>query len=131
MNIPTNFLDLFSGIHFAHVATINPDGSPQITPVWVDYDKTRKLILFNTAKGRKKARNLKEGSKIALTISDSEDPYRYISVQGIVFEITEDGALDHIISLAQRYFGRDFKRSEGEVRLKIAIEPKYVSTSGN
>lgn len=130
MNIPDDYTYLFTGKHFAHIATINPDGSPQVTPVWIDLDEKSGWIIFNTAKGRKKAKNLSLGSKVALSIQDSDDPYKYIAVQGTIVEKTEGGALDHIIKLSHRYFGRDFKRAEGEVRLKISIKPRYVHLGG-
>lgn len=130
MNIPEDYKYLFTGKHFAHIATINPDGSPQVTPVWIDLDEKNELIIFNTAKGRKKDKNLSMGSKVALSIQDSDDPYIYIAIQGTVVDKTEEGALDHIKMLANRYFGRDFKRDAEEIRLKISIEPRYVFKSG-
>ena len=75
---------------FAHLATVMPDGSPQVTPVWFDY--TNGVIRVNTAKGRVKARNMKEGSPVALSIMDPDNPYRYIQVRGQVTRMTEEGA---------------------------------------
>ncbi|MCY3413263.1 MAG: PPOX class F420-dependent oxidoreductase [Candidatus Heimdallarchaeota archaeon] len=124
MRIKNEYQYLFKGKHFAHIASINPDGSPQVTPVWVDLKDD--LVLINTAKGRKKDRNLQLNSPVALSIQDSNDPYKYISIQGIVVDRILKNAETHIINLAQRYFGRDFKRAEDEVRIIIAIEPKYI-----
>ncbi len=129
MKIQDESLYLFRQKHFAQLATVNPDGSPQVTPVWIDYDEDKELIIVNTAKGRKKARNLMIGSKVALSISDVNDPYRYISIQGDVEEVTEENALDHIIKLAYRYFDRDFERAEGEIRIKIFIRAKHIYSS--
>ena len=95
------YLDLFRDKKaFAHVATIMPDGSPQVTPVWIDYRNGR--IAFNTARGRVKDRNLKEGTRIALSVQDPDNPYRYVQVRGRVAKVTEDGATDHIDALAKK-----------------------------
>lgn len=131
MNIPEQFEDLFFGKNFAHVATINPDGSPQVTPMWIDYDKESNEILVNTAKGRKKTRNMKVGAKVALSIPDSTSSYRYLAIQGEISEVTTDGALDHINKLSMRYFEREkYNLPEGEIRVLIRIKPKFVHTSG-
>ena len=131
MNIPKENEDLLFGKNFAHVATINPDGSPQVTPMWVDYDKDRNEILVNTAKGRKKARNMKLGSKVALSVPDSLNPYRYVSIQGEVIEVITEGALDHINFLALKYMGKEkYPLSKGEIRVLIRIKPIYVHSMG-
>lgn len=131
MNIPYNYEDLLFGKNFAHVATINPDGSPQVTPMWVDYNKEKNEILVNTATGRKKARNMKIGSKVAISVLDSSNPYRYIAIQGEVSEITTDGALEHINSLAFKYMGREkYPLPEGEIRILVRIKPKFVHPQG-
>ncbi|TFG09507.1 PPOX class F420-dependent oxidoreductase [Candidatus Heimdallarchaeota archaeon] len=131
MKIPTEFEDLFYEKNFAHVATINPDGSPQVTPMWVDYNKKQNEIRINTATGRKKARNMKTGSMVALSISDSNNAYRYIGIQGEVLEVTTVGALDHINSLSKKYLDKDkYPLPEGEIRVLIRIKPKFVHTMG-
>src|SRR5512133_3893270 len=96
--IPENFLDLLQQKKaFANLATIMPDGSPQVTPVWFDY--TGGMIRVNTAKGRVKARNLREGAPVAMSILDPDEPYRYIQIRGTVKRVREQGAADHIDSL--------------------------------
>src|SRR5438093_13239069 len=96
--IPDNFLDLMTQKKaFAHLATIMPDGSPQVTPVWFDYDGG--VVRVNTAKGRVKARNLKEGAPVALSIMDPDNAYRYIQIRGRVRRVLEAGADQHIDSL--------------------------------
>ena len=120
-------LDLFYGKQVAHVATLNPDGTIQISPVWIDYDKSRDLILFNTARGRKKDRNLKVGSPVAISINDPANIYRYVAVQGEVVEITEDGALDHINQLSKRYRNQDkYDLPEGQIRMKVYVKPVHT-----
>ncbi len=129
MSIPKDYLDLFLGRHFACVATVNEKCLPQVTPVWIDYDVERRLIVVNTAKGRVKTRNFERTKKVALCILDSHNPYRYISVQGEVVEMTEAGATEHILELARKYRGKDasFPLAEGEVRVKVFIKPITVS----
>ncbi|MCO5315702.1 MAG: PPOX class F420-dependent oxidoreductase [Solirubrobacterales bacterium] len=126
-SIPADALYLLEGKHFAHVATINPDGSPQVTPVWIDHDGD--MILFNTAKGRIKDRNLRHDPRVAISIPDSENPYQALVIQGRVKEITEEGADQHIDALAKRYLDQDVYpfRRPGEVRLKVLIESEKAA----
>src|SRR4030088_2503315 len=103
--IPENFHDLLEEKKaFAHLATIMPDGSPQVTPVWFDY--TGGMIRVNTAKGRVKARNLREGAPVALSILDPDNPYRYIQIRGRVKRVVEAGADRQIESLGQWWLGK-------------------------
>lgn len=125
--IPAAFNDLLTEKKaFAHLATIMPDGTPQVTPVWFDY--TNGAIRVNTAKGRVKARNMKDGSPVALSILDPDNPYRYIQVRGVVRRATEAGAGAHIDSLAKKYLGKDKYpfAQPGEVRIMYEIEPRAV-----
>lgn len=127
--IPPGFLDVLQQKKaFAHLATTMPDGSPQVTPVWFDFANGR--VRVNTARGRVKARNMKEGSPVALSILDPDNPYRYIQIRGRVARITEEGAAAHIDSLAKKYIGKDkypWSRP-GEVRVTYEIEPLGVQT---
>jgi PPOX class probable F420-dependent enzyme len=124
--IPEKYRDLFEKKGFAHVATVGPDGSPQVTPVWVDYDGTH--VRFNTAKGRVKVKNLEGNPKVALSIQDPDNPYRYVQVRGRIAETTEKGADAHIDSLAKKYLGQDKYpyRKDGEVRVTYKILPEHV-----
>ncbi|MCG3220095.1 MAG: PPOX class F420-dependent oxidoreductase [Candidatus Heimdallarchaeota archaeon] len=131
MSIPEDYEDLLLNPNFAHVATVNPDGSPQVTPVWIDYDKEKNEVLVNTALGRKKSRNMKVGSNVALSIQDQEKSYRYIGIQGEVIEVTEEDARNHIDKLAMKYLGKsEYPFYSGETRLIVKIKPKYVHTMG-
>src|SRR6266446_3707100 len=129
--IPENFLDLLQQKKaFAHLATIMPDGSPQVTPVWFDYEGS--MVRVNTAKGRVKARNMKEGAAVALSIIDPDNAYRYIQIRGRVRRVIEPGADRHIDSLAKKYLGKDkypFARP-GEVRVMFEIEPRAAHAMG-
>ena len=115
---------------FAHIATLMPDGSPQVTPVWFDYKNG--IVRVNTAKGRAKARNLKPGAPVALAIMDPDNPYRYIQIRGRVRRAVEQGADAHIESLAKKYLGQDTYpyRQPSEKRVIYTIEPLSVSAMG-
>jgi PPOX class probable F420-dependent enzyme len=129
--IPDKYLDLVQQKKaFANLATTMPDGSPQVTPVWFDFKNG--TIRVNTAKGRVKARNMKEGSSVALAIMDPDEPYRYLQVRGKVRKVTESGADDHIDSLAKKYLGKDKYpfRQPGETRVIYEIEPTATQAMG-
>src|SRR5215469_6163994 len=103
---PENYHDLFEQKKaFANLATLMPDGSPQVTPVW--FDRKDGVFRINTAKGRVKARNLKEGSPVAIAIMDPDNAYRYVQVRGTVSRVAEKGADAHIDLLAKKYLGQD------------------------
>jgi PPOX class probable F420-dependent enzyme len=127
--IPEKYLDLLQQKKaFASLATVMPDGSPQVTPVWFDYSDG--VVRVNTAKGRVKARNLKKGAPVALAIIDPDNPYRYLQIRGRVGRVSEEGAAQHIDLLAKKYLGRDKYPygQPGEVRIMCEVEP--MSTSG-
>ena len=128
--IPDNYLDLFEKKAFANLATLMPDGTPQVTPVWVDYDSTH--ILINSARGRQKDKNIQRNRQVALSIQDPDNPYRYLEVRGVVEEITEEGADQHIDKMAKKYMGVDKYpyRQPGEVRLLFKIKPEHTSHMG-
>jgi PPOX class probable F420-dependent enzyme len=128
--IPEQYRDLFDKKAFASLATIMPNGQPQVTPVWCDFDGSH--VIVNSAKGRQKDRNMRTDSRVSLAISDPDNPYRYLEVRGTVVEITEDGADDHIDSMAKKYMGVDKYpyRQPGEVRVVYKIEPQRFSFMG-
>jgi PPOX class probable F420-dependent enzyme len=130
--IPDEFLDLFDRKAFGHFATVMPDGTPHVTPVWVDYDETDGHVLVNTMQGRQKERNVQRTPKVGLSVTDPEDPYRYVSVRGEVDAVTQDGAVDHINELAYRYMGQEYPNLEDESgpRVVVRIRPDRVVTSG-
>ncbi|NOZ28778.1 MAG: PPOX class F420-dependent oxidoreductase [Chloroflexi bacterium] len=128
--IPSAFMDLLTEKRaFAHLATVMPDGTPQVTPVWFDWDGTH--VRVNSARGRQKDRNLRRVRYAALSIQDPDDPYRYIAIRGPVVEITEEGADEHIDLLSRKYTGADYAhRQPGEVRVIYKILPEHVATMG-
>ena len=128
--IPEPFKDLFAKVAYANLATVMPDGSPQVTPVWFDYDGD--CLRINSAKGRIKDKNMRRDKRVALSIQDPDNAYRYLAVRGNVEEITEEGADAHIDSLAKKYLGKDKYpfRGPGEVRVIYKIRPEKISTMG-
>jgi PPOX class probable F420-dependent enzyme len=129
--IPDAYLDLLQQKKaFAELATVMPDGTPQVTPVWFDY--TGGVIRVNSAKGRTKTRNMKQGAPVALSIMDPDNPYRYLQVRGKVTRVSEEGASSHIDSLAKKYLGQDkypWSRPD-EVRVTFEITPSAVQVMG-
>jgi PPOX class probable F420-dependent enzyme len=124
--IPREYLDLLEKPAFAHLATVMPDGTPQVTPVWIDFDGT--YLLVNTAAGRQKDKNMTARAQVGIELSDPANPYRYLSVRGRVVEMIEDGADAHIDKLAKKYLGLDSYpyRSATETRRIYKIEPLRV-----
>jgi PPOX class probable F420-dependent enzyme len=120
------YQDLFPRKAFAHLATLMPDGSPQVTPVWIDYDGEH--LLVNTAIGRQKYCNVKRDPRVSVEIMDPEDPYRYVEIRGIVEVITTEGAEDHIDKLANKYRGLERYpwRRPGEMRVLLKIRPAVM-----
>jgi len=115
---------------FAHLATLMPDGSPHVTPMWFDFDGAN--FRFNSARGRVKVQNIARSSRVAFAITDPDNPYRYVAVRGRVVETTEQGADAHIDALAKKYLGQDRYpwRGPGEVRITYKIAPERVSGMG-
>jgi PPOX class probable F420-dependent enzyme len=129
--IPADFRDLLTTKKaFADLATVSPDGKPQVTPVWIDVDGD--TLLVNSAKGRVKDRYMRQNANVALSIIDPDNPYRHLAVRGRVVKVTEDGADAHIDRLAKKYLGLDEypNRTPGERRVIYRIEPLSVATMG-
>jgi PPOX class probable F420-dependent enzyme len=128
--IPETFVDIFQKKSFAQLATLMPDGSPHVAPVWVDYDGQH--ILINTAKGRVKDRNMRRDPRVAMDLLDPDNPYRHISIRGRVVDFTEAGADEHIDKMAKKYMGQDHYpyRSAKEVRVLYRITPEQAYVMG-
>jgi len=128
--IAQRYLDLFSKRAFANLATLMPDGRPQVTPVWCDFDGT--YVIVNSAKGRQKDRNMRRDPRVSLAIMDPDNPYRHVEVRGDVVEITEEGASAHIDKMAKKYLGRDKypNAQPGEVRVLYKIKPVHTTSMG-
>jgi PPOX class probable F420-dependent enzyme len=129
--IPDSHKDLLVGAVVVSLATINPDGGPQVTPVWVDYDGEH--VLVNTARGRQKDHNMTERPLVTVLAVDPTNPYRWMEIRGKVVEQTEDGAVAFMDRMAKLYFGRDKyyagpnAGNEGkETRVLYKIQPQKV-----
>ena len=128
--IPASYRDLLEKKAFANLATMMPDGSPQVTPVWIE--AVGDYLLINSAKGRQKDKNMRSRPRVALSMQDPANPYRYLEVRGSVVEATEKGADAHIDKLAKKYLGVDKYpyRQKGEIRVIYKIKPEKVSSYG-
>ena len=128
--IPEKYQDLLDGANLAHLATNMPDGSPQVTPVWFEYDG--EFLIFNTAKGRQKDKNLKASPKVALSIVDPKNMYRYVEVRGEIVDISEEGASAMIDRLAKRYMGVEVYpyHSANETRVTYKVKPLRCAGMG-
>jgi PPOX class probable F420-dependent enzyme len=128
--IPEKYADLLEKPAFGNLGTLMKDGSPQVTPIWVDYDG--KFVRFNSAKGRVKDKNIRRDARVSVAIQHPANHYRYMQIRGKVVEITENGADDHINKLSQKYLGKPIYpfRQPGEVRVTYKIEPQKVSAMG-
>jgi PPOX class probable F420-dependent enzyme len=124
--IPGEFFDLFEKKSFANLATLMPDGRPQVTPVWIDFDGAH--VLINSAQGRLKDKNMRREPRVSISIQDPDNPYRYLEIRGTVVELTEQGADDHIDKMAKKYLGKDKYpfRTPTEVRVLYRVRPDHV-----
>ncbi|MGE3496259.1 MAG: PPOX class F420-dependent oxidoreductase [Candidatus Binatia bacterium] len=128
-NIPAAVRDILDSTALAHLATVMPDGSPQVSPVWFDFDGRLRI---NSARGRVKDRNMRRDARVALSLVDPNDPNRGITIRGKITDVTENGADAHIDKLAKKYLGVDKYpyRGPGEVRVIYTIEPTHISAIG-
>ena len=126
--IPDGFLDLFKKRAFGHLATIMPDGSPQVSPLWVDFDG--KYLILNSEAGRQKDLNMRRDDRVAVEVQDPENAYRYLLIRGKVVEITESGAEDSIDQLAIKYTCEKYKyKNPNSPRVIYKVLPIHVRTS--
>ena len=122
MNITKEAIKILEGKNFASLATINSDGSPQVSVVWIDYKDNH--ILINTAKNRIKTNNMERDPRVSISVTDTNNPYYQITFKGIVKNISESNADDHIHSLAKKYLNQDkYPISDKEIRVIVSIEP--------
>jgi len=128
--IPEQYRDLFNKRAFASLATMMPNGTVQVTPVWVDAENGN--VIFNSARGRVKDKNVRRDPRVTLTLIDPDNPYRYLEVRGRVVDITEKGAAQHIDKLAKKYLGVDKYpyAKPGEVRVLYRVKPEKVLVHG-
>lgn len=130
MSFPSEHKDILDKRSFAHIATIGPNGEPQSSPVWIDFDG--QFLKFSNLKSRQKYKNLRRDPRVAVSIIDPDDAYRYIEVRGTVdhFEDDEDNAF--INSMAKKYIDKDVYpwHKDGDERVVIYIDPDSNSSMG-
>jgi len=128
--IPQSHADILDKPSFVHLSTLMSDGSPQASAVWVDVDGP--FIVVNSAEGRLKDRNIRRDPRVALSVTDPDNPYRSMMIRGRVAKITNEGADEHINKMAKKYMGVDEYpfRQPGEVRVLYYIEPERVAVMG-
>jgi PPOX class probable F420-dependent enzyme len=115
---------LLKGNNFVFLATVNADGTPHLTPTWVDTDGEN--VLINTAQGRRKLRNIDTDKRVAVGVFDISNPYEHLTIQGtVVKKITGKEAEDHVDKMAKKYMGKDSYpfRAPGEKRVLLVIRP--------
>jgi PPOX class probable F420-dependent enzyme len=131
-NLSPGAVKLLQEPQLAQLATIMPDGSPQVTPVWVDVEPDGSHVLINTADGRLKARNTAHDPRVAVSVVAADNPWRYAIVRGKVVEQRHEGADEHIDKLAKKYLGQDTYpfRQPTERRVILRIKPEHVMEEG-
>jgi PPOX class probable F420-dependent enzyme len=128
--IPVGYEDLLESTALAHVATLGPHGEPQSNPVWFDWDGEH--VKFSQTKARQKYRNLQRDPRIALSIVDPENPYRYLEIRGEVTRVEEDLDIDFICSMAKKYLGLDrypYHQPDDE-RVVVFVRPEHTNQMG-
>ena len=130
VNLTPDQLALIEAKNFAQVATLNKDGSPQVSPVWIEHDGTH--IIVNSEETRLKVRNVKRDPRVSISIQDSANPYHYLHIKGKVVEVTRDGGFEGIDRLSEKYTGNpDYQGNQpGDVRVQIKIEPLKTYVMG-
>lgn len=130
MALTADALDLLARPVSCFVTTLMPDGSPQMTEVWVDTDGEH--VLLNIVGGSRKARNLERDPRIAIGVLDPDNPSRYVAIRGEVVEMTPDGGVEHIEQLAQKYLGGPYPWFGGrdQVRLRVTVRADHVVGQG-
>jgi PPOX class probable F420-dependent enzyme len=124
--LPSSLKRLLLGKNFIHLGTVNGDGTPQVTPTWVDTDGEH--ILINTAMGRIKMRNIARDPRVSAEISPSKDPYTYTLIRGrVVEQVTGERADDHIDKMAMKYHGRHWKPVPGQKRVILKIRAERIA----
>lgn len=116
-------IEIIEGKNFAYLATSMPNGSPHVSPVWIDRDGD--TLLINTVPGRTKQKNVSRDPRVAISMTQEKSPYRHLFIRGRVIEQTKEGALDHINRLARKYLGKDYPWNDRN-RIILKIKPESV-----
>jgi PPOX class probable F420-dependent enzyme len=126
VELPNRFVELMRGTNPCFITTLMPDGSPQMTETWVDTDGEH--VIINTVQTHLKVRNIERDPRVAVAVCDASDPSRYYAIRGRVVNVTTEGGVEHIESLAQRYTGRPYAwyGGRGQVRVILAIRADKI-----
>ena len=121
---------LINAKNFGHIATLNKDGSPQVSPVWIDLDGEH--LIVNSEARRLKVRNIKRDPRVSVSIQNASNPYQYIEIRGKAVDVTEKGGFEGIDKLAKKYMGVDKYPNNlpDDKRVVIKIEPQHVAGMG-
>ncbi len=128
--IPDSHRDILDKQGFAHVATIGPEGEPHSSPVWYDWDGER--FLFSQTKTRQKFRNMQRDARVAVSIIDPDNPYRYLEIRGTVDGIDDDEGNAFINSMAKKYMDQDVYPfpQPGDERIVVKVAPDHTTSMG-
>ena len=121
--LTAEMIEIIDGKNFAYLATTMADGSPHVSPVWIDRDGD--LLLINTVPGRMKHRNVSRDPRVAISLMQMKNPYRHLLIKGRVIEQTQQGALNHIDRLARKYLGKDYSWKDRN-RIVLRIKPEFA-----
>ena len=127
MRLSTRAKQLIDGKNFASVATLMPDGSPQVAPLWIDREGD--TIVLNTTASRQRTKNLRRDQRVAITVYDQDNPYSSVSIRGKTIEITEEGAEEHIDKMGMKYLGKPYPyedRTPKDPRTLIRVEAEHI-----
>lgn len=128
-SLPASHADLLERPLFAHLATVRPDGSPQSSVMWFDWDGS--VLRMTHTKTRQKFRNFAEQPRVALSIADPDDQYRFLEVRGAVTDIADDDEKASFYKALQKRYGMDYPVPDADVRVIVTITPdSFVTVSG-
>jgi PPOX class probable F420-dependent enzyme len=126
--IPESHRDILDKKGFAHIATTGPNGEPQSSPVWYGWDGTH--LKFSNTKARQKYKNLVRNPKVSASITDPDNPYRYLEIRGVA-EIEDDPDKAFFDEMSRKYMGRDYSWNQpGDERVIVKIRPEHTTTQG-
>ena len=130
VEIPEGYRDLLESTALVHVATVGPDGEPQNNPVWFDWDGEH--VLFSQTRTRQKYRNLGKDPRIAFSLVDPDNPYRYLEIRGEVARVEDDPDNDFINAMAKKYMDVDEYpfHQPGDERVVVHVRPRHTTQMG-
>ncbi|MFE1645998.1 PPOX class F420-dependent oxidoreductase [Microbacterium sp. P01] len=128
MDLPPRALELLRAPSPCFLSTVMPDGSPQVTEVWVDTDGTH--VIINTVQGHQKERNIRRDPRVAVAVADREDPTSYVQLRGSVIEATTEGGVESIEAMSQKYLGKPYSWYGGRDQVRVILKIAVARVSG-